>query len=106
MKEIAEEVNKLAEEILIESSKFDKTLQSLGEVTRKESIEHGFNFMDYTSKIYAFRRFYPFCSSEHLSQNSKDFYNKTVSILEQAKNTLSNTAEMPKDLQDFLNQKK
>ena len=106
MKEITEEVNKLALEILEDSKKFESSVTTLQNLTKREALNHSFNFIDYTSKIYAFRRFYPFTDNTLLSQEAVDFYNKTKSILEQSKEILNNTQELPKDVQDFLNIKK
>ena len=90
MKEIANEVNKLASEINNSQDSLNKSMSQLSNKEDKaKSLEAGFNFLGFSNLVYAFTRFYPLSDSIHLSQESKELFKQLQEGIEANKHLLN-----------------
>lgn len=105
MKEIANEINKLAEEILSEKTQVDSLIETFqvptSSPTKGEKIGIGFNLMQYNSKLYAFKRFYSLVPKELLSEIAIKVFEENKTLLEEI-SIIKESKDIPEELKEFL----
>lgn len=107
MTEIANELNALAKEIGEETITMENTLKSISpeKTSKSNQLQMGFNYLNYNSKIYSFKRFYPLALEEYLTQEAKELHKSLTLAEEEYKKLLTGNSNIPQDLLDVLNKK-
>lgn len=92
MKEIVQEVNKIASEINSGKDFMNQITSDLFSTQdKKVKLERGFNFLGYSNLIYSFNRFYPLCDKTLLSEEANSLHKELSEELNKNKHLIDGT---------------